>query len=297
MVPTYPAFVPIDISLRSELHPHFQRLDTGISEFTFSNIFLFRRTYGYRVSRLEEGLYAIEGSRHGKTFFALPWGVPADLSILDRLFATHDYWKNCSLRQTQQYAELLAEKGLEARPDRDNWDYVYDTKEMAELEGKKFHKKRNHVHAFFAAYPQGFSYRDMGPGEADTVDALSVLETWLVGREDQSDYLPSREAIELRTALELSGRVWFLDGKPIAYAQGESIRQGKCFVIHFEKGDGAIKGVYQTIFQDWSKTLSQTFPCVNREQDLGEPGLRQAKETYRPVEFIEKYQVWPATNL
>ncbi len=297
MVPSYPEFAPIDLSLRAELHPHFQRLESGISEFTFSNIYLFRRTYGYRLSRLEEGVYVISGSRHGKTFFALPWGPPQDKALLDDLMAHHDYWKNCSLPQKEGLAELLASQKWEARPDRDNWDYVYDCQEMADLDGKKFHKKRNHINAFFSTYPEGFTFRDMTDSPEDTQDALQVLETWQTGREDQSDYLPSKEGIELRKELELSGRIWFLGGKPIAYAQGEAMRQGRCFVIHFEKADGSIKGVYQTIFQDWSKTLCQTYQCVNREQDLGDPGLRQAKETYRPVEFIEKYQVWPVTQM
>jgi hypothetical protein len=63
------------------------------------------------------------------------------------------------------------------------------------------------------------------------------------------------------------------------------------FAIHFEKANDRYKGVYQYINQEFAKTLPNYFKLVNREQDLGDEGLRQAKMTYRPSSFVKKYRV------
>jgi len=292
MVPNYPEFAPIQLSMREELHPWFQKLEAGLSEFTFSNIWLFRHTYDYRLSRFGEGLYLLSGTKQGKKFFSAPWGLPGP-DILGELFSQHDFLKNLNGAQVEASGELLASLGYEIREDRDNWDYLYDSTEMATLEGKRFHKKRNHVHQFHATYPTGFVGRDMDSSDRDTEAALELLERWQSLREDRSDYLPSKDAIVHRDDLELQGRIWTHDGRTIAFAQGEPTQGGRAFTIHFEKGDGEYRGVYQAIFFDWAQTLKDTWPLINREQDLGDPGLRQAKETYRPVDYVRKFQVWP----
>jgi hypothetical protein len=296
MLPTYPEFAPISLNMRAELHPWFQKLEAGLSEFTFSNIWLFRHTYNYHLSRFGDGLYLLTGTKLGKSFFSAPWGLP-DRDMLKELFSQHDFLKNINAAQAEAHGAQLAEWGYEVREDRDNWDYLYDTHEMATLEGKKFHKKRNHIHQFHAQYPTGFEGRDMDLSDSDTEAALELLERWQAPREDRSDYLPSKDAVIHRGELELSGRIWTHDGRTIAFAQGEPTQRGKTFTIHFEKADGhEYRGVYQTIFLDWSERLQHQYPLVNREQDLGDPGLRQAKETYRPVDYVRKFQVWPAIS-
>jgi hypothetical protein len=291
MVPSYPEFAPISLAMRSELHPWFQRLEAGLSEFTFSNLWLFRHTYDYHLSRFGEGLYLLEGRKNGKFFFSAPWGLPP-AEVFDREMARHDYFKNLNTAQAEAHGADLAARGYEVREDRDNWDYLYSTEEMATLEGKRFHKKRNHVNQFHAAYPTGFEGRDMDLSDRDTEAALDLLERWQATREDRSDYIPSKDAVIHRAELDLRGRIWTLDGRTIGFAQGEPTQLGKTFTIHFEKADGEYKGVYQTIFLDWANQLKAEYPLVNREQDLGEPGLRQAKETYRPVDYVRKFQVW-----
>lgn len=293
MIPSYPDFAPISLTMRAELHPWFLRLPAGLSEFTFSNIWLFRHTYGYQVSRFGEGLYLLSGAKLGKSFFSAPWGLPPR-EVFDQLAARHDFFKNLNEDQALAEGDSLRAWGYEVREDRDNWDYLYDSHEMATLDGKKFHKKRNHIHQFEAQYPEGFAGRDLTLSEDDTREALDLLERWQARREDRSDYLPSRDAVVHRGELELRGRLWTLNGRVIAFAQGEATQGGRAFTIHFEKADGEYRGVYQKVFLDWAQHLESEFPLINREQDLGEPGLRQAKETYRPVGFVKKFQVWKA---
>jgi hypothetical protein len=73
---------------------------------------------------------------------------------------------------------------------------------------------------------------------------------------------------------------------------GEEVGRGRVFVIHFEKAvlKKEYTGIYQYVNQAFSAVLPKRYELVNREQDLGEPGLRQAKESYRPVGFVKKYR-------
>jgi hypothetical protein len=52
-----------------------------------------------------------------------------------------------------------------------------------------------------------------------------------------------------------------------------------------------IRGLYNMINQQFLEKQWQDIPYVNREQDLGEPGLREAKLSYNPEHFVEKYRI------
>jgi hypothetical protein len=95
--------------------------------------------------------------------------------------------------------------------------------------------------------------------------------------------------------LQLCGGIFYIDGQPVAYCLGEELALGTSFVIHFEKAVLAeeFRGIYQFINQAFASILPEKYETVNREQDLGDPGLRQAKESYRPVGFVKKYRVGP----
>ena len=63
-------------------------------------------------------------------------------------------------------------------------------------------------------------------------------------------------------------------------------------VVHSEKGDKNYKGSYQAINRIFLENIGNNdnrFKFVNREQDVGDLGLRKAKLSYNPVGFIEKY--------
>ena len=83
MIAQYPHFSEISPEDRAVLHPYFLKVDSGISEFTFANIYLFRNIHNYRISKIKDGLFVLSGNDNGKPFFALPFGM-ADYKTLER---------------------------------------------------------------------------------------------------------------------------------------------------------------------------------------------------------------------
>ncbi|MFC1783570.1 phosphatidylglycerol lysyltransferase domain-containing protein, partial [Planctomycetota bacterium] len=118
------------------------------------------------------------------------------------------------------------------------------------------------------------------------------LEDWARQRDDPGDYEAAREGLEKMWPLQLCGGIYYVESEPVAYSLGEELAQGRSFVIHFEKAIKAdqYKGIYQFINQAFASILPEKYDTINREQDLGDPGLRQAKEGYNPVGWVKKYR-------
>ncbi|MCL2264985.1 MAG: phosphatidylglycerol lysyltransferase domain-containing protein [Treponema sp.] len=302
-VPCYPDFIPISIEQKDNLHPRLSLTFDGVSEFTFAGLYLFRNWYHYRISRFirrsllrsgEEGGFIISGTQHigeysGKKFFMTPCCAP-EWDVLESLFETHDYWKNISPSVLSPVKDDLEKRGVVFSEDRNNFDYLYNRSDLAELSGKKFHKKKNHVNNFLAAYP---NHEQRQMTSALIPAAKEILKRWkddlFLRSGSEGDYKSAEEALDLFGSLALRGSIFYIDGKPAAYCMGESIARGKMFAIHFEKAIDEYRGIYQYINQAFAASLPGFFTLINREQDLGNEGMRQAKMTYRPCGFVQKH--------
>jgi hypothetical protein len=283
-IPEYPDSAEVSIDMRPILHPKFKALAEGISEFTFANIYLFRTTHNYRISKLENGLFVITGRDNENPFFMLPFGLP-DEDIIRELFNNYHTMKAATAGQAEKFTAM----GYSVSEDRDNFDYLYSLEDLVNLTGRKFHKKKNMLNIFIRnnecqAKPLLEEYRD---------DAMQILEQWNKQHDGQNDFLAAKEALEKMWPLQLCGGIFYIEEQPAAYCLGEELALGESFVIHFEKAvlEEGFKGVYQYINQAFASILPEKYKTVNREQDLGETGLRHAKMSYRPVDFVKKYKV------
>ncbi len=283
-IPAFPEFVPVDIALRDDMYPTLNMSPDGVSEYTFSNLYLFRRRYDYRISRDPDKTLIISGERDGKRFFMTPCDVPRR-EVVEALFEGHDYWKGLSDSVLCPNRIHLEQWGIQATEDRDNFDYLYLRTELAELTGKKFHKKRNLVNAFINSY----QYEERPLTRELVPQAVGVLERWRDDKGIEGDFVAASEALERFEELGMEGAMYYVDGKPAGWCLGESLAKGKMFAIHFEKGVESYKGIYQFINQAFAAALPKHYAYINREQDLGDEGLRQAKMTYRPSGFVRKY--------
>ncbi|MDR1748541.1 MAG: DUF2156 domain-containing protein [Spirochaetaceae bacterium] len=266
-----------------DLYPSLNNLSDGISEFTFPGLFLFRFKYNYHISRIGENVLILTGEYRKKTFFSTPSAVP-EKPILDALFDKYRVWKNMPPSIVETEGAIITSWGYSIEEDRNNFDYLYDRKELAELSGKKFHKKKNLVNSFVSSYQHEIKPLDCVTRD----DALAVLEQWRGGREDEGDYSSAKEALQYLEKLPLTGIIVYADGKPAGWTLGEPLAAGTMFAVHYEKGLDGYHGIYQFVNQAFAAGLPDTVITINREQDMGEPGMRQAKMTYRPCGFVKK---------
>ncbi|MDR3341746.1 MAG: phosphatidylglycerol lysyltransferase domain-containing protein [Treponema sp.] len=288
-LPCYPEFVPMTFALKDLMHPLLFQTPDGVSEYTFANLYLFRKRYNYQISLTRDKALIISGEREGKKFFMTPLGIPGR-AILIGLFDTHDYWKGISDSILTQNQGLLAQWGIEIAEDRDNFDYLYLRTDLAGLPGKRYHKKRNLVNAFMYAYNREAGSLKQQALTKDLIPhALQVLDRWRQDKGADGDYVAAQEALECFASLGMQGAIYYVNGSPAGWCLGEPLARGTMFAVHFEKAIDEYKGIYQYMNQTFAASLPESIVSINREQDLGDEGLRQAKMTYRPSGFVRKY--------
>jgi uncharacterized protein len=193
----------------------------------------------------------------------------------------------------EQIWQNVGDLAIESSEARGQWDYLYDQKDLINLSGNRFHKKKNLLRQFTRKYD--FHYVDMTP---DTIAAALAMQTaWCTWRDCEAHAALDAENRSIARVLNgwknlpeiIGGSLWVKD-KMVAYTVAEHFA-GDTMLIHFEKGNPDYKGVYQAINQLFLSNLNSDFKLVNREQDLDDPGLRKAKLSYHPVDFIRKFNV------
>ncbi len=178
--------------------------------------------------------------------------------------------------------------------DRESFDYVYDIHDLADLKGKKYQKKRNHVNRFRSLFPD---WR-VEPITSDNLPAVREMATQWYALRQQADptgsYNLEKLALERAFAqfeeLQLDGLV-LLDGERVLAFSMASRLTPDTMDVHFEKAREDAEGAYAAINQEFSRHLRQKYPEIkylDREEDMGLEGLRKAKLSYYPDHLTEK---------
>ncbi|MDD3224662.1 MAG: phosphatidylglycerol lysyltransferase domain-containing protein [Clostridium sp.] len=178
---------------------------------------------------------------------------------------------------------------LDFEEDRDGFDYVYEGDKLISLSGKKLHAKKNHYNQFIKNYE--FTVKDIN--DVKTEDCIKSLEIWFQQREDKDKYLlyeidAVRDLLENKDIFDIKGMVVIIDDKICGLTIGEKINEDSA-LIHVEKADPSIKGLYAFINKTFVEKYFSDVKNINREQDLGIPGLRKAKESYKLFSFVKKF--------
>jgi len=287
-IPRYPASRPLAFGDKTRLDPLLAALQPRVSELTFANLYLFREAHAYRLTLVGDSPVVLGRGYNGEEYFLPPLGgdVAGALRLLLEGGLTL-YGADESF-----VARYLAGKGLVVAEDRDAFDYLHLRQELAALPGNRFHKKKNRINYFTARH----SFRVELYDEEHREGGLALLREWRRVRDGvaspslELETRAAEEALSLSDPLGLQGVVVLVEGRVAAFALGERLNPDTA-VCHFEKSDPFLEGVSQLVDREFSRLLFTDCTYVNREQDLGEPGLRAAKLSYHPVELVKKFRV------
>lgn len=258
---------------------------------------MWRKAYHIQWA-LEGEFLCVKAKWEGETFFLPPFGPEQGLADVIEKMIQHAKEENFPFemqgmeKYMVEWLEKIKPGYFEYHIERDNFDYVYLSKELIELKGRKFHNKKNHVNSFRKTYTN-YQYVPM---TAEMTDAcIEFMREWcdergcVKGDSIDCERNAIVEAMNNFTALGFQGGAIFIEGKMIAFTFGEQSNDDTA-VIHVEKGRLEYKGVYGVINQEFCAQNWQHVEYINREEDMGIEGLRKAKESYHPVKMIEKYR-------
>lgn len=293
----------INLSDQALFDSYFQNYPPVTSEFTFTNLFMWRNFYGLNYIEWKEHLLLfsrdifkkkkepVSGNKDSLFFFP-PVG-PNPTEIIISLF------KDLKDLEFHRVPELITDAiqnntdyqslNLQILEDRDNWDYVYETENLRTLPGNRYRQNRRWLKKFIETYD--YEFKILTEDEVDRVKTLQL--EWCILRQCEDDEELKEEeqaifdALDNYSALGYQGALICVDDKCAAYTFGEMLNKDT-IVIHVEKAHMDYEGAYQAIGNLFLKNTFKDVMYVNREQDLGVPGLRRAKESYKPLRMEKK---------
>lgn len=285
-------FQPLTIKDRSLVLSYFRQYPPEISEFTFTNLFAWRKSRPIFWTELDNSLLFLINDTNEKKPTNILFGPPVGNTPLQNMIESLDDQLTGMVRLPSSSISSIKTSGLHPEPDPNNADYVYLVSDLAELEGRNYAKKRNHVKQCLQNYH--CEYEPIT--SANISECKAMQDSWCQSRNCMiepglcGEYEAIKETFDHYQDFNLIGGAIRLNGKIKAFAIGEQLNPTTA-VCHFEKAMPQFHGLAQLINQWFAKYSLQQFKFINREQDLGIPGLRQSKESYHPHHKVEKFNI------
>ncbi|WP_300341913.1 phosphatidylglycerol lysyltransferase domain-containing protein [Fusobacterium sp.] len=191
----------------------------------------------------------------------------------------------------EEWKEIL-EKDFILEERRESFDYIYNSKDLGTLKGRKYSKKKNKINNFTKTY--NYTYERIS--EDNINEVIEFQKNWCLERECDTIPILKNENLGIMnllnhyTEMDYIGAMIKIENKVIAYSLGE-ILNDDYGVIHIEKGLNEYTGSYQLINQLFAQNEFSNCKYINREDDFGDEGLREAKESYHPAFLLKKYEI------
>ena len=257
--------------------------------YTFANLVGWQFWYDTEMCVLENAVvlrYTLDGQRA----YMVCTSEALSLELIEALFDDSNGDLTLMGLEDSQVAQLQTSHLFSVEPDRDQYEYIYRRTDLATLHGKHLDAKRNHINRFRAEHPD-FEYRPLTPESFD--ECRRLTEIWQ-GDKAASDTIDAEHRV-METifsnwnALGMTGGSIFVDGRMVAFTYGSAVTTDTLDVC-VEKADRHVEGAFAIINQQFAEHLPEQYIYLNREEDMGIPGLRQAKLSYHP-EILLTYNV------
>lgn len=280
-------FEPLSLDRAEEYLELYRACPRQSSYYSFGSLWAWRKVFGLSWAFAEGMCWILS---RGKDLWSPvgPWEEADWRRVLPEVFPVPARFHYAPDGLVRVLTDLLRDR-IAAREVRSQWEYLHSVKELIALRGNRFSNKRGHIRQFTKNYD--YKYRPLGPEDKKIV--MKAQRLWLAERSPSDALMEETEAVEemigeWRNIPGLLGGILKVKGKPAAYTIAETISEDTV-MIHFEKALSIYSGAYQAINRMFLQNSASSFTTVNREEDLGDEGMRVAKMSYHPVGFLKKY--------
>lgn len=270
-------------------------------EYLFSSLYMWRKLNNIKYAVIDDVLI-IEKNEEGKgTFYAQLFGYNKDnfTNIIDELikrnleFTDRDYLFGDVGDEFVDDLKKYTDFSIDIVEDIDDSEYIYNTQDLIELKGKKYHSKKNHVNSFLKTYSYDIKTINNENVKSDCMDLLHKWHEEVAVTVDKEMLMEIDAIKDLFRELhffDLNSIAIYVDGDLAGFAVGEKVND-RMALIHVERGEIAYKGIYAFLNKQFLVESFQDTEFVNRQEDTGNEGLRKAKKSYHPEKMIKKYLV------
>jgi hypothetical protein len=294
MLPEYPEFKSLEIEDLDQIRSHLKRINPKICEWALANQMIWKDFDHPLLTMINKNLCIYITPPNEPPYFLEPTNTH---KISETIEICLKHAGKIS-RTSEDFISNLSLQKYRIKCLRNQFDYIYETKVLAGLKGRKFDGKRNHLKNFRRRHP-AYEYIPLKSGHKK--ECLELFKDWFSARAE-SRYFPKLAHISQKAALEnafayydkldLAGGALLIDKKIKGFILGSPLSR-ETVSIHFQYGHPALRGIFQTLLWEACEKTFSAFKYVNLEQDLGIPGLRKAKLSYHPLWLEKKFEIKP----
>ena len=294
MLPEYPKFKQLELEDLEVIKKFLKAINPDICEFSPANLIIWKEFDQPQLTLINGNLCILITPPNEPPFFFEPLGN----HMIEETTATCLKHIGKISRATENFVKKLSLLRVRAHCLRSQFDYVYETKALAELKGRKFDGKRNHIKNFQKRHPD-YEYLPLNPAMKNS--CLELFEDWFAQRKE-SRHFPRLAYIAQKTALEetfkyyqelkMSGGALLIDQELKGFMIGSPLNP-ETISAHFQYGHPALRGIFQVLLWEACNKTFADFKYLNLEQDLGIPGLRKAKLSNNPLRLEKKFEIIP----
>ena len=267
-------------------------------ETSFVNLLVWQNIYNNMYAE-KDGILFIKSQINERINFRLPFGGDMKKGVEFLREYCGEKLPVLWIQQGERFTEIVPyiKANYQLVEKREAFDYIYLQSDLANLGGKKYHSKRNHISAFSKKYD--WIYRDIT--EENKNDVLECAKQWYKSNSERYDEYMECESQGIMTMLDnmqvlcVKGGAIYVEGKVVAFTLGSPIND-EVFDLHIEKALPEYSTAYTVINNEFAKRLGD-YKYINREDDMGLEGLRKAKLSYKPEILLAKYFCIPKSEI
>lgn len=292
MIPKYPHFKNIGFEDTKILNEHLHSSKKHICELNTANLLIWKDYDRPEMTLINDNLCIRINSLSDPPFFLEPIGHH---KIEDTINTYFESVQSIS-RVSEEFINSINKERYKIEELRSQFDYIYKIKDLAEMKGKAYDGKRNHIKKFIKHFPD---YKFVPFSEEFNHKALDLFEKWFEIRKD-SRFFPKLAHTAQKNALtialnnfsklNLAGGATFGGNKLRCFIIGSRLTHD-CLSAHFQYCDPEADGASQFTLKEACGSIYSDYELIDLEQDLGIPGLRQAKLSYHPFKVEKKFEV------
>ena len=270
-----------------ELRPLFEGAPSNTCDYTPGGLLIWAAYYQTELCREGDALFLRIIGEEGEPLYLYPIAKDQRAALLKLPRPL----KLCAVPEEALPAILEFSPKARITYQEAHSDYLYRAEDLLALQGKKYATQRNHISRFQREYP-AWSFQVIGVENRAAVKDFYQKFLALYppeGAEAEAERDAIFALLESPDLWGMEGGMLMVEEQPVGFSIGE--RQGDTLFVHIEKADRAYKGVYQMLTNQYARAFAKDLQFINREDDMGDEGLRKAKLAYHPCALLKKHLI------
>ena len=304
-------FHTLDLQDKETFNKHYYNSKFSSYEYTFASLYLWRNLSKTMFTIIDNTLIVKKNEEAFGNFFMIRYNyTPNNLNHIIEFLLSYKKQNNNIIQNKSEYSiknisndiylfgdvekffvddlKKYTNYDFEIVNTPEDYEYIYLTKDLINLSGKKYHGKKNHYNHFIKNYC--FKLSEINTPKIIS-DCLNLVKQWentktYFSYELQIEYDVIKDVLTNLNALQLKSIAVYIGDKLAGFSVGE--KYGNTAIIHFERADVSFKGIYSFLNKTFFEVFFKDTLYVNRQEDCGDIGLKKSKESYHPIDYLKK---------